>query len=71
MNTMAKKVEILLIQLGIEKQELASRLKTTPSNLSGKLKRNNFSEKELTDIANACGVKFKGSFIIDDAGNEI
>lgn len=68
---MAKKIEILLIEIGIEKQELASRLGTTPSNLSGKLKRDNFSDTELQDIAKACGATFKGSFIITDTGKEI
>lgn len=65
-GTMAKKIEMLLIELDIPKKELASRLGTTQSNLSSKLKRDNFSEKELQDIASACGVEFKGSFIIED-----
>ena len=35
-----------------------------PSNLSGKLKRDNFSEKELQEIASACGATFEGNFTI-------
>ena len=71
MGTMAKKVEMLLIELNIPKKELASRLSFSQSNLSAKLKRDNFSEKELQDIAAACGVEFKGSFILSDTGKEI
>ena len=63
MGTMAKKINMLLIETGISKQELAHRLKTTPSNLSGKLKRDNFSEAELQEIAAACGATFEGIFV--------
>ncbi len=71
MGTMSKKIEMLLIELDIPKKDLAARLGTTQSNLSGKLKRDNFSEQELQDIAKACGVTFKGSFIIEETGKEI
>lgn len=63
MGTMAKKINMLLIEMDITKRELAQRLGTTPSNLSGKLKRDNFSESELQDIAAACGATFEGNFI--------
>ncbi len=63
MGMMAKKINMLLIEMGITKQELAKRLGTSPSNLSGKLKRDNFSEAELQEIAAACGATFVGSFI--------
>lgn len=66
MGTMSKKIEILLIELDIPKKELAARLGTSAANLSIKLKRDNFSEKELQDIAKACGAKFKGLFIFKD-----
>lgn len=65
MGTMTKKINMLLIEMGLTKQELAKRLGTTPSNLSGKLKRDNFSELELQEIAAACGATFEGKFITD------
>ena len=71
MGTMAKKINILLIETGISKQELAKRLGTTPSNLSGKLTRDNFSEAELQELAAACGAVFEGSFIMKDTGKQI
>lgn len=71
MGTMAKKINVLLIETDINKQELADKLNTTPSNLSGKLKRDNFSEKELQDIAKACGATFEGNFIITSTGKKI
>lgn len=71
MGTMAKKINMLLIEMDITKQELARRLGTTPSNLSGKLKRDNFSESELQEIAKACGAAFEGSFTIINTGKKI
>jgi DNA-binding Xre family transcriptional regulator len=69
--TMAKKIEILLIEMGLDKKELAARLGTTPSNISDKLKRDNFSESELHEIAKACNATFTGIFIINDSGKVI
>lgn len=71
MGTMAKKINMLLIEVGMTKQELAQRLGTTPSNISGKLRRDNFSEKELQEIASACGAAFEGTFIIEETGKQI
>lgn len=71
MGTMAKKINMLLIEAGITKQELAKRLGTSPSNISGKLRRDNFSEAELQEIASACGASFEGSFILADNGKRI
>ena len=71
MGTMAKKINMLLIEIGITKQELARRLGTTPSNLSGKLKRDNFSEAELQEIAAACGATFEGNFTVINTGKQI
>ena len=71
MGTMAKKINMLLIETGISKKELAQRLGTTPSNISGKLKRDNFSETELQEIAQVCGAAFEGIFIIADTKKQI
>lgn len=71
MGTMAKLINLLLIERDMGKKELAKKLGTSPSNISGKLRRNNFSEKELQDIANACDATFTGSFILNGTGKEI
>ena len=44
--------------------DLAKKLETSKSNLSDKMKRDNFSEKELIEIADVLNSDFKGSFII-------
>ena len=50
---------------------LAHRLNTTPQNLYNKFKRDNFSEKELQEIANAMECEFRGLFIDKNTGEEI
>jgi len=69
---MTEKIRILLIKKGNKSiTDLAKLLNTTPQNLSGKMKRNNFSVKELEEIAQALGCEYKSSFIIKETGEEI
>ncbi len=68
---MAKLVRTLLIERDMKIIDMAKKLNTTPSNISGKLRRDNFSEKELCDIAKACNATFTAGFILNDTGKEI
>ena len=40
--------------------------RTMAQNIGAKLKRDNLIEKDLREIAKACGVTFEGSFIFED-----
>ena len=64
--SMAEKVRHLLIATHMQQKELAIKLRTSTSNINGKLRRDNFSEKELQDIARACDAVFEGNFILKD-----
>ena len=55
-----------MIATNMQNKALAAKLRTTPSNLSGKLSRDNFSEKELQDIAKVCDTVFEGTFKLKD-----
>ena len=68
---MTKKINTLLIEMNISKKELARRLNTSPSNLSGKLKRDNFTEKELRQIAQALNCDYDGIFTFKDSGKQL
>ena len=68
---MAEKIRIALIKRNLNLKELSSRLGCTSQNLSGKLKRDNFSERELIEIADAMDCHFEGRFISNDNGKEI
>ena len=48
---MTEKIKIALIKKGMSVKDLAASLGCTSQNISGKFKRDNFSEKELQEIA--------------------
>ena len=56
MSETLKKIRILMIERDIRSDaELARILGVTPQNLSKKFKRNNFTEEELYEFAEALG----------------
>lgn len=69
--SMSEKIRIALLKRKISITELAVNLGTSQSNLSNKLKRDNFSEKELHQIANILNCDFKGIFVMRDTKEEI
>lgn len=68
---MTEKIKIALIKKGMSVKDLAAKLGCTSQNLSGKFRRDNFSEKELQEIANAMECEFRGLFIDKNTGEEI
>lgn len=63
---MGEKIRILIKRKKITISELAKLIGTTNQNLSNKFTRDNFSEKELQQIAEALGCKFEGYFIFEN-----
>ena len=63
---MAKKIKLLMVERDVTAAKLAEMLGTSQSNISNKLKRDNFSEKELEDIAKALEAKYEAHFVIED-----
>ena len=51
--------------------ELAKRLNTSPSNMTNKFKRDNFSEKELREIAKALDCRLDIALIDNDTGQRL
>ena len=70
--SMSKKIKQLLIEKDTSITQLANLLDTKPQNLTNKLSRDNFSEKDLLKIAKALNCKYEAKFIIEDEfGNKI
>lgn len=68
----AEKIRILLIKRGrMSVSELARRLGTSPSNLHDKLKRDNFSERELHEIAKVLDCTVSTVFTLNDTGESV
>lgn len=51
--------------------ELADKMETTPQNLSNKLSRDNFTEKEMKTMSTALGCKLGIIFTMDETGEQI
>jgi transcriptional regulator with XRE-family HTH domain len=69
---MAEKIRILLVKRGnISEAELARRLGMSTTNLYNRLKRDNFTDKDLQRIAEVLDCTFKAGFILNDTGEEI
>ena len=58
-----KEIRKLLLDEDIEIKELARRLNTSQQNMSAKLKRNNFTTKDIEKILNVLGYELKIEFI--------
>lgn len=58
----AKKIRIMLVEENLKIIDLADRLNTSHQNISAKLKRNNFSVKEMEQIADVLGYNLEITF---------
>jgi len=65
--SMSKKIKQLLIEKDTSITKLAELLKTKPQNLTNKLKRDNFTEKDLQEIAEALNCTYEAKFIVTDS----
>lgn len=68
---MAEKVRILLVKRKITVTDLAKRLGMSQSNLSNKLSRDNFNEKELQEIAEALNCDLDIGFTLRETGEQV
>ena len=69
--SMSEKIRIMLIKRKTNISGLAAILGTSQGNLSNKLKRDNFSEKELEEIGNALDCDFVAGFKMRDSGEYV
>lgn len=68
---MAIKIKTILWERKMTIKELAEKIGTNGNNLSNKLSRDNFSEKELHQIANALECDYEGVFTMRDSGKKV
>lgn len=67
----SEKIRILLIKRKMTMSELADKMETTPQNLSNKLSRDNFTEKEIKMMSSALGCKFDVTFTLNETGEQL
>ena len=70
--SMVEKIRILLVKRGnISESELARRLGISPQNLHNKMKRDNFTESDLIEIADALNCSLSIDFTLNDTGEKL
>ncbi len=67
---MSEKIRLVLAKKNKSKAWLAGQLNWSTSNLYNKFKRDNFSEKELVDIAKVLDCTFEANFVLNDSGEK-
>ena len=70
--SMVQSIRIAMVKKGnLSEAELARRVGVTPQNFNHKMKRDNFTEKDLQEIADALGLRLEISFIDPETGEKI
>ena len=70
--SMVETIRIACVKRGnISEAELARRVGVTPQNFNNKMKRDNFSERDLQEIADALGLRLEISFIDPETGEKV
>lgn len=69
---MVQSIRIAMVKRGnISEAELARRVGVTPQNFNHKMKRDNFTETDLREIADALGLRLEISFVDSETGEKI
>ena len=68
---MALKIRTILLERNMSIKELSEKLGYKGANLYNKLRRDNFTEKELREIANILNCDYDGIFTFRDTGKQV
>lgn len=69
--TISEKIRLLARRRGITVTALAGKIGMTRQNLTVKLKNDNFTIKELQEIAVVLNCSFDSAFVMNDTGERI
>ncbi len=69
---LSEKIRIVLVKRGnMSEAALARKMGISPQNLHNKMKRDNFTEKDLLEIAKALDCTYNATFTLNDTGEVI
>ena len=69
--TMSEKIKVVQKRRGMTMGELAEKTGQTRQNLSNKMTRDNFPEKELRQIAEALDCELESYLVMKDTGERV
>ena len=67
---LAEKIKLVLVKRNMSKAELARKLGCSTSNIYNKLSRDNFSEQEITKIAEILNCHFEANLVLNDTNEK-
>lgn len=67
----SKKIKIMLVERDMNMTELAKLLNQSLSNISDKMRRDNFSENDLSKIAELLGYEYEPVFTDKKTGRKV
>ena len=67
----SEKIKIILKRRGMTMGDLAEKTGQTRQNLSNKMSRDNFPEKEIREIAAALDCEYETFFVMRDTGDKV
>ncbi len=69
--TAGEKIKIVMKRRGMTLGDLADKTNQSRQNLSNKMTRDNFSEKEIKEIAEVLDCDYEASFVMRDSGERL
>lgn len=69
--TMGEKIKVILNRRNMTLAKLAEKTGQSRQNMSNKMSRDNFTEKDLYEIADALNCSYKATFTMKDTGEEV
>ncbi|NCB37039.1 MAG: helix-turn-helix transcriptional regulator [Clostridiales bacterium] len=70
--SMVEKIRILMVKRGnMSEAQLARKMGLSPQNLNNKMQRDNFTERDLLEVAKALDCTFTAGFKLNDTGEEV
>jgi hypothetical protein len=69
--TMGEKIKVILKRRNMTLAQLAEKTGQSRQNMSNKMSRDNFTEKDLQEIAHALDCSYKATFTMNDTGEEV
>ncbi len=69
--TIGEKIKVILSRRNMTLADLAAKTGQSRQNMSNKMSRDNFSEKEIYEIAKALDCTFETNFIMNDTGEKV
>ena len=69
--SMGEKIKVVLKRRNMTLGDLADKTGQSRQNLSNKISRDNFTEKDLQEIAAALNCTYSASFIMNDTGEVV